>query len=371
MWEKMGAVEMTIRRQLILLVAASLMPAALSTFLLIGYSYDRQSKIIEQRTLETARALTQAVDRELARGKLALLMLARSPHLASGDLAAFHRQAQDALQDLPGNSLVLSDATGRQLVNTLRPFGAALPLRGNLAQLRRVFETGQPVISDLFVGQVIRRPIIALEVPVRRDDRVAFALALGIFPERLGDILVRQKIPPGWVVTILDSRGTIVARNRAAEQFIGQKGPPALVERMAQVAEGRVAIHTPEGIPALAVFSRSEASQWSVAIGIPPSSITRDLWIPIGWLIGGAVLLIAAGIVMAQRLGSRISRSIHGLIPPAVALGRGDPVIVPPLHLREADEVGRELVNASARLHDRERTLATVSHDLRSPLAFS
>ena len=359
---------MTIRRQLVLLVAASLIPAALATFLLIGYSYDRQSKIIEQRTLETARALAQAVDRELARGKLALLMLARSAHLASGDLAAFHRQAQDSLHDLPGNSLVLSDATGQQLVNTLRPFGEALPLRGNLAQLRRVFETGQPAISDLFVGQVLQRPIIALDVPVRRGDRVAFALALGIFPERLGEILVRQKIPPDWEVAIFDSRGTIVARNRAAEQFIGQKGPPALVERMAQVAEGRVETHTLERIPVVEVFSRSAMSQWSVAIGIPRSSIVRSLWIPIGWLIGGAILLFAAGIVMAQRLGSRISRSIHGLIPPAVALGRGDPVAVPPLHLREAEDVGRELVNASERLHDRERTLATVSHDLRSPL---
>ncbi|HEU0259632.1 MAG TPA: HAMP domain-containing sensor histidine kinase, partial [Burkholderiales bacterium] len=89
---------------------------------------------------------------------------------------------------------------------------------------------------------------------------------------------------------------------------------------------------------------------------------------PIGWIIAGAVLLFAAGIVMAQRLGSRISRSIHGLMPLAVALGRGDPVVVPSLRLQEADDVGRELVNASARLHDRERTLALVSHDLRSPL---
>jgi hypothetical protein len=65
-------------------------------------------------------------------------------------------------------------------------------------------ETGQPAISDLFVGQVIRRPIIALDVPVRRGDRVAFALALGIFPERLGDILVRQKIPPeiDWIIRV-------------------------------------------------------------------------------------------------------------------------------------------------------------------------
>ena len=85
-------------------------------------------------------------------------------------------------------------------------------------------------------------------------------------------------------------------------------------------------------------------------------------------IIVGAVVLLLLGIAMAQRVGSRIPGSIRGLIPPAVALGRGDPVVVPPLHLREADDVGRELVNASERLHDRERTLALVSHDLRSPL---
>ena len=286
--------------------------------LLISYSYDRQSKIIEQRTLETARALAQSVDRELATGRVALLVLARSPYLASGDLAAFHRQARDAIPDLPGDSVVLSDASGQQLVNTLRPFGEALPLRGNLGQLRRLFETGQPMISDLFVGQVMGRPIIALDVPVRRGDRVAFALAMGIFPERLGEILARQKIPPDWVVSIFDSQGTIVARTRAAGEFVGQKGAPALVQRMAQAAEGRLEADTLEGIPVVAVFSRSAVSHWSVAIGIPRGSLASALWTPISMIIVGAVALLLLGIVMAQRVGSRIAGSIRGLIPPAV-----------------------------------------------------
>jgi signal transduction histidine kinase len=345
-------------------------PAAVAAALLIVYSYDRQRAIIEQRTLEIARALVQAVDRELARDQAALVALATSPYLKSGDLAAFHRQAQEAIRDLGGgDALVLSDASGQQLVNTLRPFGEALPLRGNLAQVRRVFETGQPAISDVFVGQVIRRPIIALDVPVRRGDRVAYALAMGVFPERLGEILARQKTPPDWVVSIFDSLGTNVARTRAAEQFVGQKGAPALVQRMAQVAEGRLETETLEGIPVVAVFSRSAVSHWSVAIGIPRSSLAGALWTPILWIIAGAVLLLVSGIVMGQRVGSRITGSIRGLIPPAAALGRGDAVVVPPLNLREADEVGRELVRASERLHDREKTLAIVSHDLRSPLS--
>jgi len=358
----------TIQRQLVRLVAASVVPAALAAALLIGYSYDRQRALIEDRTLDIARALAQTVDRELASAQAALSVLATSPYLASGDLAAFHRQAQDAIRDLRGDIFVLSDASGQQLINTLVPFGSALPLRGNLAEVRRVFETGEAVISDLFVGRVARRPLITVDVPVRRGDRVAFSLAMGFLPQRLGQILTRQKIPPGWVVSILDSQGTIVARTRAAEQFVGQKGPPALVQRMARVAEGRVETETLEGIAVVAFFSRSAVSHWSVAIGVPHSSIPSAFWTPVSWIIAGAVVLLASGIVMAQRVGARIARSIHGLIPPAAALGRGDPVVVPPLHLREADDVGRELVNASERLHDRERTLAHVSHDLRSPL---
>lgn len=360
---------MTIQRKLIRLVAASVVPAAIAATLGIGYSYDRERAIIEQRTLETARALAQTVDRELASAKAALTVLATSPHLASGDLAAFHRQAVDAVRDLPGDNFVLSDPSGQQLVNTLRPYGDPLPLHGNLAHLRRVIETGQPATSDLFVGEVARRLLISVDVPVRRGDRVAYDLAMGVFPERLAQILTRQQLPPGWVVTIFDSHGTIVARTREAERFVGQKGARALVQRMAEAAEGRVEVDTLEGIPVAAVFSHSAVSHWSVAIGIPLRSLANELWTRISWIIAGALVLLASGILVAQRLAAGIARSIRGLIPPAVALGRGDPVVVPPLHLREADEVGRELMSAAERLRDREKTLATVTHDLRNPLS--
>jgi signal transduction histidine kinase len=362
------AVGMTIRLQLVRLVAASVLPAALCACLLIAYAHDRHRALIEDRTLDVARALAQAVDRELAGYQAAMLALATSPHIASGDLAGFHRQSGQVMRDLGGDISVLSDASGQQLVNSKQPFGEPLPRRVSLAQVRRVFETGKPAISDLLVGASARRLLVAIDVPVRLDDRVAYSLAIAIFPERLGEVLKQQKIAPDWVVSIFDSQGTIVARTRSPERFIGQKGTPALVERMAQDTEGRVETETLEGTPVVAVFSRSAMSRWSVAIGVPSSSITSDLWVPIGWIIAGAVLLFAAGLVMAQRIGARISGSIRGLIPPAVALGHGDPVVVPPLHLREADDVGRELVNAFERLHAREKTLALVSHDLRSPL---
>lgn len=347
----------------------SVVPAALASALLIGYSYERQRATIEQRTLETARALAQTVDRELVRGQAALQVLGRSPLLASGDMAGFYRQAQDALGFLPGNVLALSDESGQQLINTLRPFGDPLPLRGNPAQLRRVVETGRPAISDLFIGAVAQQPLITLDVPLRRGDQVVLVLSMGFFPGRLGEILARENLPPGWVGAIFDSQGTIIARTHEAQRYIGQKGSPMLVQRMAQDAEGSVEAPTLEGIAVTGIFSRSAISNWSVAIGIPSAELIDPLWTSIAWIIAGTVALLASGIVLARVLGGRIARSIRGLIAPAAALGRGEKVVVPPLRLEEAEEVGRALANASRMLRDREEILATVSHDLRNPLA--
>jgi signal transduction histidine kinase len=336
---------------------------------LIGYFYDRQRASMEQRTLDTARALAQTVDRELVRGQAALQVLSASPLLGSGDIAGFYRQAQEALGFLPGNVLALSDVSGQQLINTLRPYGEPLPVGANRAQLRRVAETGRPAISDLFVGAVSRQPLITLDVPVRRGDQVVFVLSMGFFPDRLGEILARANLPPGWVGAIFDTQGTVVARTHDAQRYIGQKGSPALVQRMAQVAEGSVEGSTLEGISVTGVFSRSVISNWSVAIGIPSADLTGPLWTSVAWVIAGTVALLAFGILLARVLGARIARSIRGLTGPAAALGRGEQVVVPPLRLEEADEVGRALADASVMLREREEILATVSHDLRNPLA--
>jgi signal transduction histidine kinase len=357
-----------IQGQLIRLVLASLLPAVLAAGLLIVYSYQRQRATIEHSTLETARALTQAVDQELASGRTALQALATSPYLASGDLAAFHRQATEALAELPGENVALSDASGQQLVNTLRPFGEPLPRNSSPEQLRRIFETGRPVISDLFVGELARRPMISVGVPVSRGGQVVYDISMAFFPDRLGEILRRQELPAGWVGAIFDSQGTVIARTHNADRFVGKQAVPAVVQGLAQLTEGRVEVVTLEGIPSVVVFRRSSVSNFSVGIAIPRAQFAEELRTSIAWVIAGTVVLLASGLALARLLSARIARSIRGLIPPAAALGRGEPIVVPPLQLEEAEEVARALVSASRMLRDREEILAVVSHDLRNPL---
>jgi diguanylate cyclase (GGDEF)-like protein len=135
---------------------------------------------------------------------------------------------------------------------------------------------------------------------------------------------------------------------------------------MGEVTEDSFESATLEGIPVLTVFSRSAVSNWTVAIGIPIGYLTGELWHLLWWLVLGLTLLLLSSLALAWAIGGRISRSIHGLSGPALALGFGETVTVPPLHLKEADEVGRALIKASRMLQEAEHR---AHHDMLTGLA--
>ncbi|HSQ05042.1 MAG TPA: diguanylate cyclase, partial [Burkholderiales bacterium] len=143
-------------------------------------------------------------------------------------------------------------------------------------------------------------------------------------------------------------------------------GAPALIKRMTEIREGSLETTSVEGIPVLSVFSRSAISQWAVAIGIPTKMLTAELRQMLWWLIFGVASLLLSSLGFASLIGGRISRSIHGLTAPALALGFGEAVEVPPLELSEADEVGQALMKASRMLRDAEHR---AHHDALTGLA--
>ena len=344
----------TIKFALSSLVLATIVPAWLATIFFIIHSNEAQRTLLEQQTVGTARALMQAVDRELTGAQSALDVLATSPFLVSGDLSSLYDQAQEVLRHVSGTDIILYGPTGNQLFNTLRPFGSPLPQQEAPRPILQAFETKSAVISDLVVGRVSHRPGIGVMVPVLVDGKVPYVLSVAFYPDRLGEILEAQNLPQTWVASLFDRTGTIVARTRLAQYFVGKKGTPLLVQRMTEAAEGVIEkSETLEGIPVLTGFSRSAVSGWAIAIGIPRAdtvgALQRSLWLS----IAGAAILLLLCLWLAQLIGRRIARSIEALATGAVALGDGEAISVPRLAIKEVDQVGQALDKASKLLRQR------------------
>ncbi|MGZ3236984.1 MAG: diguanylate cyclase domain-containing protein [Burkholderiaceae bacterium] len=379
----------TIRTKLALVVLACVVTTLMGFGLLIGHFYERERIQIEEDTLLTARAMVHEVDRDLNNSKIAALSLATSPSLATNNLAAFHAQAKALLSDdFPGFNFVLTDQSGQQLVNTIRRFGEPLPLHGNPDQIRRVFQTAKPVISDVYVGGVLHRPVISVDVPVFRDDKVVYALSAGILPERLGRILTEQHLQPERVVAIFDSKGVIVARTHEPKKFVGQKGATALLDQLQKANEGEVDLVTLEGIPVHSIFSKSATSNWTVAIGIPRSTIFTEALHSLGWISWVVAGLIASGFVLAWYFGGAISRSVKALASPDMTLRDGGLIQHVQMSFKEAEEVAaelsrhrnhlellvdertKELKKSKNRLADSERFIRAVTDNLPGLVAY-
>jgi hypothetical protein len=148
----------------------------------------------EKGLVETARALSIAVDREVSASVSVLEALATSPRLETGDLKSFYADARSLLsvRGAWGN-IILYDPQGQQLLNTVRPFGEPLPVAANYQLIRRVAQTRSAAISDLFTGAVLRKPILLVLVPVVQGNAIRHVLGATIAPTILTNVLLQQK----------------------------------------------------------------------------------------------------------------------------------------------------------------------------------
>ena len=341
---------LSLRARLLLLVGIGIVPL-LSFFLVTEYlDYREVVESTGERTLILARSMAFTLDEELEVRVAALRMLARLPALRRGDVASYRQRADATVaEEFPGSNLIVLRPDGQQLMNTLLPDGAALPVRQNLESLRQAFASGEPAISDLYQGTIRNRPYVAIDVPIRGEDGT-IALALSLNP-RLDDFaaaLRRQRIPPSWVAAVVDRRGVVVARTRNAEHYVGRSAAPELVSRLMTQDEGVFDSSSLEGVPLLAVFSRAKRSGWAVAIGIPRDDVVGP---PFGaamrtLAIGGIVLVISTALALA--LSRQIARPI-GMLRQMAAGGLPAPENMPPTTgLHEADEVVEALRTAEA-----------------------
>ena len=339
---------------------------------LLNHYYERDRATLAKSTIATARALTSALDLQLGSVQSSLTALATSNMLRSGDREQFYRQAQEVMQSLVVTNIVLSYPNGGQIFNTLKPLdlsvAASTPTVPTPPAVDRVVQTRKPGVSDLFYGDVTKRPIVAVVVPVFYEEKLAYRLSAGVEPSKLQAILKRQRLPPDWVAAIADSQGVVVARTREQEKFVGVSVRAPLLKRMNEVNEDAVETTTLDGVPVLTAFSHSGVSNWTVLIGIPTASLQKELHRSIAWLFVGTVVLLVATSLLAWRVGGTIVKSVRDLADFVDAVGHGKTTPIPKLFFREAQTLAQAFSHSNLAIRAAQEVAGEHEERLRAIL---
>jgi hypothetical protein len=248
---------------------------------------------LENHVLQVIDSLVSDIDRDLDRDITILHTLGTSPALTHADWPAFYKQAKDGLQ---GRAyLVLVDLSGRQLVNTYVPYGKQPAMTGDPESLRRILQTKAPVVSNLFVSLVVKKPVFNVSTPVLEDGQVRYVMSLGLVSENLVGLLTSQKLGAEWVADIWDSQGVILARSKDNARYVGKRLPQNLREH-AQRAVVRTA--NLDGADVLHATTLSELSGWGIGVNIPYSLLTNQLRNSLLMWSAAAVLAITIALAL-------------------------------------------------------------------------
>jgi signal transduction histidine kinase/CheY-like chemotaxis protein len=353
---------MRIRSQLVLLLLGTLVPILVFSAVMLVVLNRQTREATEKGLVQTARALSVAVDQQVETSTSVLKALATSEHLRSANLREFDRVARDVLSTQPEwQEVILYAPDGRNVINTARPFGAPLPLSGNPELIARVARTRAPAVSDLFTGRVTGGPRILAAVPVVHNGAAVYVLGASLAPNAFTGLLSRQKVPQSAIGTLLDRNKIIIGRTRAAEQFVGQQGTPDLAAKMEAAAEGAFLLFTKEGQPVYAAISRSPRTGWTIALGVPKETADAPLRSSLWVLLLVASVSTSLGVLLAMAGARRIASSIARLSATAEAFVKGEAIEVQPSALVEINEVTRAMEIASGERQQAELAAAALA----------
>jgi signal transduction histidine kinase/ActR/RegA family two-component response regulator len=375
-----------LRMRLLLLGASGLLPLLMLLAWGLDHFTQERRTDAERNALELSRALATAVDGQL-RSTIALLdHMGTSDELERADLRAFQLSARRAAEQLGWHHVALSDGDGRVLVRTSEPIGISDPTSLDPASLNRTIVTATPSVSQVIVASPTM-PIdaFAVRVPVVRGGKVVYTLSAYLPTEVIQAVLTRQNIPEGSVASIFDQVNRRVASSRAAPPPFPSPSLRALIDRPG--TQGTGISTTLEGVESYTGYTRLDASNWVITVGTSVEEANKALYALVRAVALGLAASMGLSVLLAWMLSRQILAPIDALKGAAAALGRGDPVQLPPLDIVELDDVALAL-KAAAEDRDRaagqitdalraaeeanrskDQFLAMLGHELRNPLA--
>jgi signal transduction histidine kinase len=291
-----------LRRRVALVFMAIVLAAGLVAAALLVSRASGERDAIEHHAGHAAQALSFGFDQEVAAVNFLLKGLSKSPAILSGDARAVHDQFKTT--PVPEGSWLILNDLERQVVNTLRPFGAPLPKHTDFAnhqeQLDRIRDRRWTVsgrMPALLNGGTVVALSLRLDDP---DGRMGGYITTILSEARLGRILADQTVPPGWTKGLYDRKLQPIATERDGQAGSGIAAPAELAARLADAApdatiEGTVEATDERGVPVLVAYRRSGATNWTTTVAVPLADLNAPITGALWQMAGPAALLMLAG----------------------------------------------------------------------------
>ena len=126
------------------------------------------------------------------------------------------------------------------------------------------------------LGTITGRPLFGVGLAVL-DGRgeVAYVIGAGIDTAWPSELLESKDLPPGAVLTLVDSDATVLARSEDPDRYVGMRGPevPVIAEILLRRGEGIVEAAELDGVERLYSYTELSDSGGYVYAGIPTDTV--------------------------------------------------------------------------------------------------
>ncbi len=303
------------------LAVACTIPIVLVACGLVWFFTTKEFDQYERDLSDRAALMLTAIELKIQNVLEDLQILAESPALAAGDFKTFGTHMRAANNVIGGYGLVLVERSGQIVINTRSSAGEQLSTRSFLDTQEKVFQTGQPQISDLVSASASENPIVSVEVPVRQNNEIRFVLAAGLPPSYFADVM-RKQVPPDWIGSIVDKRGILISRVPEMG-VVGRPIVPILLEQVGKASGRWITIESRTGGQAYSSFLRSQQLGWTVFLAIPKELLTSGIRQSVAVLATLVLAAFALSLLLARQLSLWILRSLETLQSNVIALGEG------------------------------------------------
>jgi signal transduction histidine kinase len=299
---------------------------------LVSQANDAERKSL----LYSARLIAAGVNAELGKHIALAEMLARSPALRDDNLDAFEAEARRKIPSGQSAWIVVADANGQQLVNTLAQPTQSLPRPNPIAidAQRRTLATGDTVISDVMQGPIAQDWVVTVEAPIFKDGEYVRGLAVVMRAREFLSLLSERDIPRSWLVGIIDGQGRFIARVPQGSAEVGQlasQGWRAVKDRA-----GLFEYLSLEGDALIAATAHPSIGSWAVGVAVKKTELKAAAWTTVRWAAFLGAGLSVASLLLAGMLARQITDPIDKLrqsfadiaVEPSKPIETGPPEVI-------------------------------------------